>query len=327
MKSRYMNEQEKIEIINFHKNGLNTVEISKIVNRSQTGIERFLKSKGYEMQSKKRITEVQLKDIKEKYINGKTCKQIYEDYKHIYKSEAAIQKIIRNMGISRGLYKKDVVLNHNYFENIDTERKAYWLGFLLADGCVLENDKKSDKIKLELKISDKYIVEEFAKDIETDLKVLDYKYGYKHNCQMSISSNKMSSDLSKYGIIPRKTLKICKIPIIKDVFMRHFIRGYFDGDGCITLTKPKDQKIHRATAYFCGTELFLNDLNKYISNKLQIGYKKLIDMNKYGHNVFNLRYNNNIEIYKFYNYLYEDCSICLKRKKEKFEIFINERKK
>lgn len=260
------------------------------------------------------------------YENGMTCKEIFKKFSHIYKSERVIQKMIKNMGISRGRYKKPIVVNEDYFECIDNEHKAYWVGFLLADGCIIRCKNKSDTLKFELNIKDKYIIEEFAKDIETDREVKDYKYDKKHNAQIQIKSNKISQDLSKYGIVPNKTFKIDCIKNIPNYLLNHFIRGYFDGDGCAYLYKPKNQNKHRLRITFCGTENFLKDLNIKLLNQINTSNINLIDMNKYGSNVFNLRYINYDDINKLYEYMYKDATIFLQRKKEKFDIYINERK-
>lgn len=323
---RYLDEKEKELIIELHLQNKNTVEIAKALNRNQSTIERFLKKNGYKMNYGSRISKEQKEEIKNMYLSGKTCKEIYNEFKHIYNCEESIQKLIREMGISRGRYKKPTCLNDNYFETIDTEHKAYWIGFLLADGCVTRQEGKSDTIKLELKVEDKYIIEEFAKDIGTDLSVKDYKYGKKHNAQVQVKSNKMSNDLKKYGITYNKTFKIDGLPNIPSHLIRHLIRGYFDGDGCITLYKPKDQNIHRAKVIFCGTKDFLNSLNHQIHQDINLNLNDLIDMNKYGNNVFNLRYIRNEDIYKLYEYMYEGATVFLTRKKDKFLQFINERK-
>ena len=253
---RYLSEDEKRKIVELHLENNTTVKIAKILNRNASTIERFLKKNGYSMNYGKKINSKQENEIIDMYKSGKTCKEIYQSFSHIYSCEESIQKIIRRNNISRGRYKKKVCVNENYFETIDNEHKAYWIGFLLADGCIIKNNNKSDTIKFELNIKDKYIIDEFAKDIETDLIVKDYKYGKKHNAQIQIKSNKMSSDLSKYGITYRKTLKINSIPDIPQNLIRHFVRGYFDGDGCAYLYKPKDQNIHRLKITFCGTEDF-----------------------------------------------------------------------
>lgn len=324
--NRYLSEDEKRKIVELHLENNTTVKIAKILNRNASTIERFLKKNGYSMNYGKKINSKQENEIIDMYKSGKTCKEIYQSFSHIYSCEESIQKIIRRNNISRGRYKKKVCVNENYFETIDTEHKAYWIGFLLADGCIIKNNHKSDTIKFELNIKDKYIIDEFAKDIETDLIVKDYKYGKKHNAQIQIKSNKMSSDLSKYGITYRKTLKISSIPDIPQNLIRHFVRGYFDGDGCAYLYKPKDQNIHRLKITFCGTEDFLNNLKIELHKQLDLNLNNLINMNKYGSNVFNLRYIKNSDMYKLYEYMYKDSTIFLKRKKEKFEIFINERK-
>lgn len=274
---------------------------------------------------KSRITELQKNEIKEMYKSGMTCKEIFQEFSNIYSCEESIQKIVRNMGISRGKYKKPVVVDENYFECIDNEHKAYWVGFLLADGCIIKYKNKSDTLKLELSVKDKYIIESFAKDIKTDRKVKDYKYSKKHNAQIQIKSNKISNDLSKYGIVPNKTFKIDGIKNIPIELIRHFIRGYFDGDGCAYLYKPKDQNKHRLTITFCGTKDFLNDLNITLSVQAFTETRILIDMNKYGCNVFNLRYIGNNDIRNLFNYMYKDATIYLKRKREKFITFFNER--
>ena len=274
---------------------------------------------------KSRITELQKNKIKEMYKSGMTCKEIFRKFSNIYSCEESIQKIVRNMGISRGKYKKPVVVDENYFECIDNERKAYWVGFLLADGCIIKYKNKSDTLKLELSVKDKYIIESFAKDIKTDRKVRDYKYSKKHNAQIQIKSNKISNDLSKYGIVPNKTFKIDGIKNIPIELIRHFIRGYFDGDGCAYLYKPKDQNKHRLTITFCGTKDFLNDLNTTLSAQAFTETRTLIDMNKYGCNVFNLRYIGNNDIRNLFNYMYKDATVYLKRKREKFITFFNER--
>lgn len=325
MGTKHYTKEEKDKIIELHLQNRNTVEISKAINRSQTGIERFLKSNGFEMTYGRRATKDELQDIIQLYKDGLTCKEIHKKYQYIYQSEEAIQKIVRKANVSRGRYIKQVNVNEDYFENIDTEHKAYWIGFLLADGCILERQRESNVVKFELNNKDRYIVEEFAKDIETSLNVLDYKYDKKHNCNIQIHSNKMVNDLGKYGIVPRKTFKICDLPNINNNLMNHFVRGYFDGDGCAYLYKPKDQYIHRLRITFCGTEAFLLNLKNLLEQN-GINNGSMIDMNKYGSNVFNLRFISNAGIIKLYNYMYKDSTIFLNRKREKFETFIDERR-
>jgi hypothetical protein len=107
--------------------------------------------------------------------------------------------------------------------------------------------------------------------------------------------------------------------------MPHFIRGYFDGNGCITLIRAKRQRVHSVTAYFAGTKPFLEKLNLYLHNSAGLSYRELIDMNNYNANVYNLRYNRQSDIIKLYEYMYSNSSIYLKRKKQKFIQYFLER--
>lgn len=326
MGGRYLSQEEKDKIILLHKQNLNTNQIAKILNRSQSAIERYLKKNGYKMNYGNRLTEEDREFIVSQYLNGFTCKDIWEQYyKDIYNSSAVIEKIIRNKGLSRGVYKKEVIVDHNYFESIDNEHKAYWLGFLTADGCVRHKKKNSWYIKLEIQCKDKYLLEIFKNDIQADVTIKDYKYGRKHNAMLIIYSSKLAEDLSKFDIVPNKTFTIHRLPNININLMKYFIRGYFDGDGCIMLHKPKDQKLKRLKISICGTKEFLNNLNTFLNEQIGTTKNKLIDMNKYGSNVFNLRYTSNDDVIKFCEYIYSDCTICLERKRNKYIQFTNER--
>ena len=330
MKKKYMQQEEKDLIIKLHLEGKFTTEISKIVGRSQTGIERFLKREGYSMNNKSRISELDKEIIKELYQGGMTCADIYKiHFKNVYKSSSIIERYIRKCGLSRGRYAKPVVVNHDYFENIDCERKAYWLGMLMADGNVIYKSENSKIVSLHLNTDDKYIVEEFAKDIETDLTVKDYTYEYddrKIKCDsiLRIHSSKMADDLAKYNVVPRKSYKQFGLPNTNKEYMSHFIRGLFDGDGSISLIKPKDQRIHRANISFCGNEQLVKELYDFFKENLDID-RLIVDMNKYGNNIFNFRLRTNDHVIKLKEYMYSNATIYMKRKREKFDKFAEER--
>ena len=65
-------------------------------------------------------------------------------------------------------YKED---NSDYFENIDSEDKAYWLGFLFADGSVA---KDRDRISVALAEKDKFHIEKFAKEVPVELNIFEF---------------------------------------------------------------------------------------------------------------------------------------------------------
>lgn len=134
-------------------------------------------------------------------------------------------------------------VNSLFFNEIDTEEKAYWLGFLTADGYV--QDLK-DSIELCLAEIDKEHIEKFKRDIESSHKI--GKKTVKLNDKLfnayriSIKDKQMANDLRKYGFTSNKSYD-AYIPIdqINNKFINHYIRGFFDGDGSIYLgTKNKN---------------------------------------------------------------------------------------
>lgn len=138
-----------------------------------------------------------------------------------------------------GKFERKYTVDHNFFNTIDTEEKAYILGFLYADGC-----NTYDKSKCKYIIS----IAQLEQDIDILNKILfslhsNYKLykivqseNNKIKYKVEIASKRMSLDLIKVGCSPRKTFTITfpdENLYFKKNLYPHFIRGYFDGDGCI----------------------------------------------------------------------------------------------
>lgn len=120
--------------------------------------------------------------------------------------------------------------NENYFEKIDTQEKAYFLGFIFADGCVIF-DPIRYRYKLTVKIhsKDKHILNSLISSIDGEMMVWENETKFS---QVTLSGKKIVSDLIKLGATPNKTFDL-QYPIIDENLEKHFLRGYFDGDGCI----------------------------------------------------------------------------------------------
>ncbi len=212
--------------------------------------------------------------------------------------------------------------NEDYFETINTERKAYFLGFLFADGNNSVKRETARYIQWNLIPADSYMLEEFSLDIYGDKnhvkisslpKLVKFPRGktYKNkgaNC-ITICSQKLSKDLEKHGCIPRKSL-VLKFPTtVPGYLMNHFVRGYFDGDGCISkLAKKKKENSIFVCAFVSSSEFIIhlsNFLRKYIDVKGHITQKKKI---------FQLTIGGNQQAERLCDWLYKDASIFLKRK-------------
>lgn len=254
------------------------------------------------------------KEILENYINKELS------YKEIAKIFNVNEKTIKINAKKYGLTSKigsqgarKHKFNERYFENIDSEEKAYWLGFIAADGCVYKN-KQSYRLQINLKGSDIDHLKKFQKAICSDYKITEKKVGkaQSNTCQLKINSTKMCNDLIKNNIIERKSI-IFEPPILNKNLMNHFIRGYFDGDGWITSYKRKDSNGYRNEVGIIGGKKTLN----YFIDFLPKGFSKY---EKYKDDkIIQISGSSIKTISETYNYLYENATIFLDRKKNVFE--------
>jgi hypothetical protein len=201
-----------------------------------------------------------------------------------------------------------------------TEEKAYFLGLLYADGytCIrkqYENRATTSYLTgINLKENDKYILETLSILLFNKIKLskIIYKDGRGGNAySLNIYNKKICTDLINLGCVPRKSL-ILKFPTsdqVPDHLINHFVRGYFDGDGSFSFNS-KTCRPH--TSLVCASENFRNELMSLLQ-KNDINIKYFSDIS--------LHIQDKLGNLKFYDYIYENSTICLKRKKQKYEEF------
>lgn len=216
----------------------------------------------------------------------------------------------------------------DYFETIDTEEKAYWLGFLYADGFIQSKTKdNSRKVGLSLGIKDIEHLEKFKKCLKSNYPIKIYTNTEKsfnpngQYCRIIITEEKMASDLENKGCIEHKT-NILTFPsedILSYNLQKHFIRGYFDGDGSIWCTLNKGNTIPTYNIDYCGTdELLTGIMNVLIKEKvIKRGYK--FDKRKEGQIVSRFRFGGNQAALLFCHYIYDNATIYLQRKYDRYQ--------
>lgn len=203
-------------------------------------------------------------------------------------------------------------LNENYFEKIDSPNKAYWLGFIAADGCVYETGSGSKVLSFNLNILDTNHLEKFLNEIESEAKIkikdgVGFGEGTKI-ASLQINSKKIVEDLSKFGIVPKKSL-ILKRPMIEEKYFSDWIRGYFDGDGSITVKLSNGN----SQINFLGTKEVLT----FIQEVLRPERKNTLHQNNEGKNSFSLTYGGTKLILQLLDKFYKKPTIYLDRKYEK----------
>jgi len=167
-------------------------------------------------------------------------------------------------------------LKEDFFEKINSEEKAYWLGFMFADGNVCQKGK-SFRVKIGLNFNDKEHLEKLSKLIYGQNKVKTYKNGkYEDISEIVFTSKKMGEDLISHGCVIRKS-SLVRMPKLEDRFMRFFILGFFDGDGHVFISK-RGKKV----CGFTSNKNFLEDLSSFLESRLLIPSKIRIRKGIYG---------------------------------------------
>lgn len=268
---------------------------------------------------KRYLSKEEIIEIIDRIKNGDFYSDIAKDYNV---TSEAISYQARKLGLNKvNKFKRKNKLNENYFNNIDNEHKAYWLGFIMADGGVCYTTKyyketnSPNRLYFTLSLKDKSILERFCDDIDYDKsKIIDFipKGTYSNNpmCKLYINSKKLCLNLKEFDIVPEKTGKE-KFLNLSNELMPHFIRGFFDGDGSVW---KHNNRIHVS---FTGNKDFLEDLMNYL-------YKEKIIDNKYviseyeNKNVCDFKFAKTKSIKNFFDYIYKDSTIHLERKYNKF---------
>lgn len=253
----------------------------------------------------KEVTKELLELVKQKKSGKEIAKILNINY-------TCVHKKLRKLGIHLYNYHNELKFDNTVFDVIDTEEKAYWLGFLFADGHV---SSTANTVELSLKGEDKEHLEKYNTFLRNKACIKTSKARCKNKeytrCRCGVTNKHFHDTLVSLGCVPRKSL-ILKFPDLT-IFstlslIRHFIRGYVDGDGCLSYTKSG-----RLTIQILGTKEFLETLNSLLPVKA-LSYTK------------NPKHTNNTYCISFgcssadcvAKYLYEDSTIYLDRKYNRF---------
>lgn len=274
------------ELINMYNSGMSLMEIATVVSGSKGA-----------MEVRKRLQE----------LGVDTC------YKNnIFKYKEKMSQVFHQYS-----------LDEHVFDNIDSEEKAYWLGFLMADGY---NHESKTAICLRLQAEDVEILKKFKAFLKSDAPIYTFhritrvnhlKKEYK---EVQVNSVHLSRRLASLGCVQGKSYTLKFPDYIPENLMNHFIRGYFDGDGCVNIGRRKDRKSSNGTTYqltITGRKEFLLKVQEWLTKKAGVNKTKLEEpVNNFAKI---LRYSGRLMVSKILNYLYENATIFLKRKYDKYQ--------
>ncbi len=211
---------------------------------------------------------------------------------------------------------KTLKVDQNYFKIINTAQKAYWLGFLYADGCVLK-----ECVTLNLGALDESHVELFRKHIKREGSIKRYylKDGTHKSSIISVSGKIFRGNLINKGCTMRKTftLKFPSDQIVPNKLISHFIRGYFDGDGSVW----QNHSVSRHGSPLISAESSITSSDSFIlslqAKLLEFGIISNIKKRK-SSGISILSVKRCKSLIDFRDFLYKNAKVFLKRKKDKF---------
>jgi len=265
---------------------------------------------------KKVSPEIQLQVI-EAYKNNVSLREIEKQFGV---TRATVGPFLEELGVKtvKGNHYKKYKHDENFFENIDSEEKAYWLGFMFADGYIInkQNATGEDGFGLSLAEDSQDSIEKFKNSLHATNPILIDDSGVKKNKQIlykiTMRSQKTVDDLIDKGCFKQKTLILQPPKKVPENLNYHFIRGFFDGDGSLTRHQHKnsvyiDFGINFTTTY---------DMALWLQN--QFNYGSIWKENRREHTWY-YGFGGNQQVINFYHLLYDNATIWMDRKYERFQ--------
>jgi hypothetical protein len=253
------------------------------------------------MTPKRFFTDAEEAEIAKIYLAGYTERQIAQAYQ--LKTHGAINCALRRQGATARQFRYVRHRDSTIFKVIDSEEKAYWLGFLYADGCI-----NKSLIQLSLANKDAHHVKKFA-DFLGDAPCAIKNSGYKDylKATTTIYDKEMAIDLGLLGIETGRPDYTKATNAVPDRLLHHFIRGNFDGDGCASNQGP--------SLIFCGNAPFVTFLRNEISARVGTNPNLKLREHRCGKVVY-ISFRRRVQALLVADYIYKDATIFLERKKD-----------
>jgi len=228
-------------------------------------------------------------------------------YNHLHKTGLYVKR--------ERSYKTKYEIDDTFFDVIDTEEKAYVLGFIVADGNV---GKERQAIVISLNQQDEDVLVKIAKTMKSTHPIKRFIKDKKYNhCLISLNSKKLKLAIEKLGVLPAKSLTMDSTVFshVPQELKRHFLRGYFDGDGSMTLGAKYSSGV-KFLIQIIGTEDFLTETfqREFPSTNKLMKYKTC--------DMYCWKISSKQKVLDFLSYLYDDATIYLDRKYNKFRQYM-----
>lgn len=262
------------------------------------------------------FTEEEKEKIVNEYKNNVSMRELELRYGV---SRQTLSKYLTKIGVktSVGNHYRKYFHNEDFFETIDTEEKAYWLGFMFADGYILNKENKYGQDAFGLKLAEKDIhsLQQFKISIAATNPITwdNSKNTGQPQGRLLMYSQKTVNDLIEKGCVKQKSLILNPPKDVPEKLLKHFIRGFFDGDGHVSYT------LHETyiAPHFGFTTTY--EMANWLKEQFTFGS---IVKEKRREKTYYFSGGGINRVKQAYHFLYDDATIWMDRKYEKFqEIF------
>lgn len=252
-----------------------------------------------------RTTDLPKSEIVARYNGGESIAALAASYG---RSFATMRENLHRWGAvmrRRGPVRR-CEFDESFFSVIDTEAKAYWLGFILADGCVGQTGAGNWVCRVNLSSCDAQHLAKLAAAVGTTTKVKNGHDGA--SAYLDLCSVQLCRDLQALECGPNKTGRH-GIPKIREDLNRHFYRGYFDGDGSLfDMLKAYSWRFD-----VVGSTKFIAQFQRWLMEHARVAVTKL-QRCRCAADVSSLRYSGSKQVARIMSLLYTDATIYLDRK-------------
>jgi predicted DNA-binding protein YlxM (UPF0122 family) len=303
---KLLSQAQEEDIIALYQQGIDAVQIASCYTISSTTVYGTLERNGVKRRTNsdifRKLSQAQEEEIIVFYQQGLPASEITNRYQI---NEQTVYNILERNHVKRRSTSEAAITytrNEHAFDVIDTEESAYWLGFIAADGNI-----SNGRLRIGLSTKDADHLRKFSKWLAPDMPI----YTGINNLGRPVSTFDMGSkylaeELGKYGIVPRKTYVMKHLPSIPPLLMRHFLRGYIDADGYLSIRSKTGARF----GVVSFNQEIVAEIQEWFIKELDVSRTSLISSG----NAWHYRQYGTIQVRKIASYLYSDASVYLDRK-------------
>jgi DNA-binding XRE family transcriptional regulator/transposase len=326
--NRSLSDEQEAEVCVRYQAGERADVICEDFSINKSTVRQILKRNGVPMTGKggppRKFSASQEAEMCRRYEAGENAYGLARDFGT---NRTTVCQVLERHGVPRRSVseaKRIYSCDHSFFQRIDSEPKAYWLGFIAADGGVYKN-----ALQVTLSSKDREHLLKLKADLHSDHPLRDNaakdrRKSYANTGASSVfylRSPQIIEGLTRHGVMPCKTFKLKWPNFLPDELLRHYLRGYFEGDGCFSITggsyvrKRDGQRLPALSWSIVGTEAFCLGAQEYLVAAASVSRTRVSPCRP-GMSTYRLIYGGLHQVSRIYRLLYDGTSVYLPRKRE-----------